>query len=128
MALEELLATCGFALAATAQPTLVGAGMAGDATRWRRLLGACHAHLQGGAEPAAQPSAALVVTPEGRLELIMERTDIHERWHMSVLREQLIRQLAAAVGAVLSSEVPHLPLKLSLSARVDPVVPAARSS
>ena len=100
MALEELLASCGFALAPTAQPALLGAGIAGDGAALAPAPGACHAHLQGEAEPAAQPAAALVLTPEGRLELIMERTDIHERWHMSVLRERLIRQLAAAVGAV----------------------------
>ena len=128
VALEELLSSCGFALAPTAQPTLLGAGIPGDVARWRRLLSVCHAHLQGGAEPAVQPSAALVLTPEGCLELIMERTDIHERWHMSVLRERLIRQLAAAVGAVLSSEVPHLPLKLSLSPRVDRDVASLRGS
>ena len=44
----------------------------------------------------------------GHLELIMERHDMDERWQMSVLREQLIRQLAAEVGGVLASSVPHL--------------------
>jgi hypothetical protein len=51
---------------------------------------------------------------DGRLELTMERYDMDERWQMSVLREQLIRQMAAALGGMLASSVPHLPLRLRI--------------
>ena len=84
--LEDLLADCAFALTPEARAGCRGISLAGDAGRWRRLLGTCHAHLRGGTEPAAQPSAALAAARNGDLELIMEHNDLNARWQMSVLR------------------------------------------
>ena len=119
IALDDLLAECGFVLSPAPQAPWAGATPAGDIPRWRRLLSACHAHTLGGVESAGRPSAALMAAPDGCLELIMEPDDISERWQMSVLREQLIRQLAAALGADLASLVPHVPLRLRLGGRAE---------
>ena len=112
VALGALLEECGFA-SSLAQARRV-------ASRWR-------------SRPLASAAAIVPCSPAGRgqfrrsadgcrgrgtwighLELIMERHDMDERWQMSVLREQLIRQLAAALGGVLASSVPHLPLRLRI--------------
>jgi hypothetical protein len=108
--LPELLVACGFVLApATPQLALRGA-----ASCWRRLLHLCRAHLMGEVEPALPLSAAVCAGAHGRLELVMERHDIHERWEPSALREQLIRQLAAGLGLFVTSQAPHLPLRLQV--------------
>lgn len=107
--LPDLLAECGFACA---PPVMADRALVGDLGRWRRLLHACHSHLQGDSASVARPSAILTLDFDGRLELVMERHDIPASWQMSVLREQLIRQLGAGLGVCLVSLHPHLPLKL----------------
>ena len=111
--LPDLLAECGFACA---PPVMADTALVGDLGRWRRLLDACHSHLQGDSASVARPSAILTLDFDGRLELVMERHDIPASWQMSVLREQLIRQLGAGLGVSLVSSNPHLPLKLRVVA------------
>lgn len=112
--LEDMLAQCGFAVAPRPESAALAARLAGDCAHWRRLLAACHAHVQGGVDLLAPPSALLSAAESGCLELTMERTDINGGWQTSVLRERLIRQSAALVMVTVLSQSPHFPLKLGL--------------
>ena len=108
--LGELLREAGFTLDGDAHGA--GATTVAQPGVWRRLLAACHAHCWG--DRASPALAALHPGQDGSLELVMEHTDICERWQTSSLRERLILRLAAAAGAAVVSTAPHMPLALRL--------------
>ena len=110
--LADMLQECGFVPATTLSEDAAERRLSGAQESWRRLFAACHAHLQGDHAAAPSPTVTAAVRQSNRLELTMERTDMSERWQMSVLREQLIRQLTASLGGAVSSRAPHLPLQL----------------
>ena len=110
--LGELLREAGFTLDGVPHAHGAGATTVAQPGVWRRLLAACHAHCWG--DRASPALAALHPGQDGSLELVMEHTDICERWLTSSLRERLILRLASAAGAAVVSTPPHMPLALRL--------------
>jgi hypothetical protein len=110
--LDMLLREAGFTF--RTDPGLQGAAatVVAEPGVWRRLLAACHVHCRG--DRASPALAALQSGQDGSLELLMEHTDICERWQTSTLRERSILRLAAAAGAAVVSTTPHVPLALRL--------------
>jgi hypothetical protein len=115
--LGEMLDGCGFRIATC--PAVEGRQLAvgGDRAGWRRLLMVCRAHLSGSSPEGPRLWASAVLAGHDRLELRLGRTELRDEWQMSVLREYLLRRLAAAQEAVVASDAPHLPLLLSLRRR-----------
>jgi hypothetical protein len=117
--LRVLLDECGFDVAPGTGTCRVAAAVPGDPAAWRRLLRACHAHLTGDT-PAVRPSVTIGPAADGHLELNMGSADIEGRALTSVLRERLIRQTAADVGASIVAVSPHLLVTLRVGEAVCP--------
>jgi hypothetical protein len=107
--MRALLVDAGFAIRLRGMSDTIE--VVGHAAGWRRLLGACRDHLLHGARGETL-SAEVGTAGKGLLQLVLSAGESDGAGPASVLRERLIRRLAASQHTVLVSELPHRPVRL----------------